>query len=284
MTKKIYITTFILSGIILASCNYGNNSPLENPLARVHDVYLYPSDLMEHFQPGLSDEDSVRVLKRMVDDWARNQLLLIQAETYLPEAEKDIKKQVEEYRSSLLIFKYTQYLLFKNIDTIVNENEIIDYYTRNTSNFILNSDVVKANYIKVPVTAPQINQLRTWCRLGDAHLEELNTYCNQHAEQYSLNADEWIRFNDLIAQTPLIIDNPGRYLTYNKNIEVSDSLHHYFIHILERVPEGQPSPIELVRRNIYTVIMNKRKLEYIQDMENTVYKDGLSRKQVEIYY
>jgi hypothetical protein len=146
MTKKIYITTFILSGIILASCNYGNNSPLENPLARVHDVYLYPSDLMEHFQPGLSDEDSVRVLKRMVDDWARNQLLLIQAETYLPEAEKDIKKQVEEYRSSLLIFKYTQYLLFKNIDTIVNENEIIDYYTRNTSNFILNSDVVKANY------------------------------------------------------------------------------------------------------------------------------------------
>jgi hypothetical protein len=93
----------------------------------------------------------------------------------------------------------------------------------------------------------------------------------------------WIWFSDLIRNTPLKIDNPGRYLNYNKNIESSDSDYHYFIHVIDRIPEGETSPLELVKEDIRSVLMNKRKAEYIQNLENTVYKEGISRNQVEIF-
>ena len=47
--------------------------------------------------------------------------------------------------------------------------------------------------------------------------------------------------------------------------------------------EGEVKPLSMVRGNIRTVLLNKRKLKYIQDLENTVYNDGINRNQVEIY-
>lgn len=271
--------------VLLAwSCGRKPETNREPALARVHNAYLYPSDLRENFPAGLAMEDSLKVQRRLVDSWVRNQLLLRQAETYLPEEEKDVKRQVEEYRISLLIFKYKQYLVYRNIDSIVTEEEIAGYYQENTENFILNSDVVKVNYVKAPVGAPQLNQVSLWYRSEDpAHNVLLKGWCEEFADSYIIGGEEWIRFNDLLARIPFNPENPGRYLNYNRNIEVSDSLFQYYIHIIDRIPEGNPSPIELVKQNIISVILNKRKLEYIQDLENTVYKDGLSRKQVEIF-
>lgn len=278
--------TFFILLIFLAfsSCTPGIKDKDEEPIARVYNEYLYPSDIRYLLTSGLSAKDSIEIVRRLTDEWVMNKLLLNQAETYLPESLKDIDKQVEKYRSSLLIYQYKQNLLTRNLDTIVSKDEIESYYTENSSNYVLDSDLLRITFIKVSTSSPQINNVRSWYRSSrEDNLKKLEDYCKEYAETYEINGEKWIRIQDMFSLAPLKIDNPSRYLDYNINIETSDELYHYFIHINERKKEGEIAPLEIVYNNIRSVIMNKRKVEYIQDLENTVYQEGFSRNQVEIY-
>ena len=282
--KMKYSIPLIMIVVIVVSCSHLPKKSEELPLARVYESYLYPSDLEEKIPSGISPEDSIHITRRLIEEWSRETLLLNRAEQYLSFDQKNVDKQIEDYRLSLLTFKYKQILLAQNLDTIITEREMQKYYQENSSNYILDADIVKVSFVKVPVTAPQLNEVRQWYRSDDTeNLDKLEKYCISYADRYIIKGDTWLKFNELIQDLPLKIDNPGRYLNYTTNIDVSDSLFHYFIHIFEKIPESQVSPIELVKNNIRSVILNKRKIEFIQDLENSIYKDGLSRNQVEIY-
>ena len=270
--------------LVLASCGKMNKSKEEKPVARVFDLYLYPSDIDRRIPDGVSSEDSSRIARKLVEEWIREKLLLNRAELYLSDEQKDVGKQLEEYRSSLLTFKYKQKLLSQNLDTVITDQEMQSFYAANSSNYILDSDVVKVNYIKVPNNAPQINDVRRWYRSDQPDdLDNLEKYCIKYANKYMINGEKWIRFVNLIEATPLKIDNPKNYLNYNKNIEISDSSFYYFIHVIDRVEEGQVTPLDLVKDDIASVIINKRKIAFIEDLENSVYKDGRAKNKVEIY-
>ena len=256
----------------------------EEPLARVLNEYLYPSDLQGLIPPNITAEDSVRIIRRLIEEWSRNKLLLYQAETNLPEDQKEIERQVEEYRSSLLIYKYKQLLLGQNMNDSITDEEIEEYYRENFSNYILDTDLVQVNYIKVPLSAPQISQVRRWVRSSrEDYQQNLMEYSEEYADHYSIDDSTWIYFTDLVSQIPLSIENPSRYLLYNRNIEARDSNFYHFIKVREKLSEGEIKPLQLVADDIKSVLLNKRKIEYIQDLENTVYKEGKSRNQVEIY-
>ena len=75
--------------------------------------------------------------KDFIEKWVRNQLLLNKAEINLTDEEKNVEQQIENYRSSLLIYAYEQSYLRQNLDTVVTDKEIEDYYKENQSNFIL---------------------------------------------------------------------------------------------------------------------------------------------------
>lgn len=284
MSKNIFYFLLAIIPFIFFSCMVQDSEENEQPVARVYDDLLYPSDLEDHIPPGLDQEDSIRIARRLIQEWINDRLLLKQAELHLPEDLGEIEKQVEEYRTSLLIFKYKQNLLSKNLDSLIKENEIRNYYEENASNYVLESDIVQVRYIKVPASAPQISNVRRWYRSErEDYKQSLKEYCTEYAEVYSIEDSTWIFFTDLINTTPLNIDNPASYLNYNKNIETRDSDYYHFIRILDRKKEGEVKPFSMVQNNIKTVLINKRKLEYLKDLENTVYREGLSRNQVEIY-
>jgi hypothetical protein len=280
--EKIFFCFIIF--IALAACNKMNLSQQVKPVARVYDVYLFPADLDRLIPDGVSPEDSARIARRLVEEWIRETLLLNRAEQYLSEEQKDVGKQLEEYRSSLLTFKYKQKLLSQNLDTVVSDQEMQSYYDLNSSNYILDNDVVKVNYIKVPMDAPQISDVRRWYKSDQPEdLDNLEKYCISYASNYLVNGEKWLRFANLIDAASLKIDNPTNYLNYNKNIEINDSSFYYFIHIIDRVQEGSVSPLDLVKDDIRSVIINKRKITFIEDLENSVYKDGRAKNKVEIY-
>jgi hypothetical protein len=262
MTK--FIIYPILAIVLLSSCTGLKKANNETPIARVYDDYLYPSSIKDLIPPGIREEDSVRITRRIIEEWVRDRLLLKQAEMNLPENMKNVDRQVDEYRTSLLIFKYKQNLLNQNLDSLIEENEIVKYYTDNSSNYVLESDIVQIRWVKIPLSAPDIYQVRRWYRSdNEEYQESLREYCSQYAESYTLNDTTWYHFSDILDKTPLNIDNPSRYLNYNTNIEVRDSAFYYFIRIKDRKKEGELKPLSMVRDNIHAVLLNKRKLEYM---------------------
>jgi hypothetical protein len=257
----------------------------EEPVARVLDQYLYPSDLAGAIPAGTSSKDSMILAKRYVDTWVKDQLMLNRAEQALPEEQKDFEKQIAEYRRSLLIFSYRQKLLQQKLDTVITADEIQAYYQENINNFLLGQDVIKGTFIKVPLSAPRMDELRSWSRSnGEDDLDRMEKYCISYAEKYSDFNNTWVYFSSIKPQLPMTISQPSRYLSYNKNIETTDSLFRYFLHISDHLPEGEAAPIEMVWDDISSIILNKRKIEFFQDLEQRVYNDGVTRNQFEIYH
>jgi len=260
----------------------GNNH--EEPVARVFDHYLYPSDISDAIPVGTTLQDSIVLAKRYVDTWVKDQLMLNQAEQALTEEQKDFDKQIAEYHRSLLIYSYRQKLLQQKLDTIVSENEVQSYYQENINNFLLSQNVIKGTFIKVPLDAPRVDQLRIWSRTnGENDLDQIEKYCINYADKYDDFNDTWVFFSSIKVQLPMQISQPTRYLRYNRNIETTDSLYRYFLHVADHIPEGEVAPIEMVTDDITNIIMNKRKIEFFQDLEHMVYSDGVSRNQFEIY-
>jgi len=282
MFKTLPLIAILL--FLLPGCKLFAPSNQEEPLARVFESYLYPSDLANAIPVGSSSQDSMVIATRYIETWVKDQLMLNRAEQALTEEQKDVEKQIEEYRRSLLVYSYRQKLLQQKLDTAVSENEIQAYYEENINNFLLNEDVIKGTFLKVPLSAPRVEELRRWSwNSREQDLAEMEKYCLTHADKYSNFSDTWVYFSSIKVQLPMQISNPSRYLRYNKNIETTDEGFRYMLHVSDHVTEGEPAPLELVSRDIINIILNKRKIAFIQDLEQRVYNDGVNRNQFEIY-
>lgn len=266
------------------SCELLTKKEPDQPVARALDQYLYRSDLQNAIPEGSSFQDSMVIARRVIETWVRNQLMLNRAELALSNEQKDFDKKIEEYRSSLLIYSYRQKLLLQKMDTVISESEIMEYYENNISNFILSKDIVKGTFVKVPLTAPDIGSVRTWSRSGSEDaLDQLEKYSINYADKFDTFNDSWIYFSTILERIPLNIDRPARFIRYNKNIETSDSLYHYFVHVTEHKTEGDVTPMVLIQDDIKSILLNKRKIEFYQNLESQVYNEGVNRNQFEIY-
>jgi hypothetical protein len=129
-----------------------------------------------------------------------------------------------------------------------------------------------------------MNELRSWSwNNREEDLIEMEKYCLSYAEKFSNFNDTWINFSTIREQLPFRIPDPSRYLRNRSNAENTDTLYRYFLHISDHLTVGEPTPLELVEEDITNIILNKRKFEYIQELEHRVYSDGVTRNQFEIY-
>ncbi len=287
LTKLLTIHTSLLACLVIigvASCNIFEAEKTDQPIARAFDQYLYHSDIADIIPDEISNQDSAIITNTYIDTWVRTQLMLNKAKESLSDEQKNVNKKIEEYRSSLLIYSYRQKLLLQKMDTVISNKEISDYYEKNIDNFKLTSEIVKAIFVKVPVTAPNIDDVRNWIRSGSIdNLDKLEKYCINYADKFDVFNNSWVYFNTLMKQVPVKINHPNRFLRYNSNIETSDSHFHYFVHISEHKSEGEKTPLEFINNDIKSILLNKRKIEFYNDLEKKVYNEGVNQNLFEIY-
>jgi hypothetical protein len=276
-------TLLIVILIFALSCK--NKSVVEEkPLARVHNKFLYKSEMKSLFNSTISKEDSIVVARNYINDWIKKQLLVQKAELNLNEESKDIEKQIEDYRSSLLIFKYKQELIKQKLDTVITSEEIENYYNEYSGNFILNFNIVKALYLKISKEAPEIDKIKRWYKSTDAEdLSRLEDYCYQYATKYDDFNNSWIPFNNLLIEIPTNIGDQERYLKYNTYIETEDDLYYYFVKINEFSLKSTIQPLEYAKSKIKSILLNKRKFTFLEELENSVYNDALNHNEFVIY-
>lgn len=276
----LLIAVFVPS---LISCHKGNDKD-SRPLAVVYDSYLYKSDIKEIFPQGITKADSVKILNAYVDQWVRNKLMLRLAENNLTDAQKDVSKQLEDYRSSLLIFKYQQEYILQKLDTAVTSDEISSFYNSNMSNFMLNETLVKALYIKVRKDTPFINKIKELYKSSrEEDIKALENIVYQVAEKYDYFGDKWLSFNVLQRQLPYPLEDVDNYLHTSRSVEMEDGNYNYFIYIRSVMFKGQTSPLEYEEANVKSIIINKRKQKLINDLDNNVYNDALDHKKFQTF-
>jgi hypothetical protein len=228
--------------------------------------------------------DSVSFAQSYIERWVRSQLLLQKAELNLDdETQQDIEDMVDNYRISLMVFKYHQKLISQKLDTVVTQEQVLEYYKKNSGNFRLDSSVVKAIYGKVPKSIYDAQKVRQWIRSDrEDDIISLEDYCYQNAVSFNMG-EQWTYFGDLLNRTPRRIDDQDSFLTRNRNIETTDSLYKYFITILDYKQSKDTTPMVFVTSQIRDIIINRRKVRFIEDLENNVYRDAVNQKKFTIY-
>jgi hypothetical protein len=279
MKQKIVILS--ITSLFILSCTPERQRD-ETPVAEAGMKKLYLSDIKEYLH-NLSPEDSVTVLTDYVNKWAKNQSVLIHAENNLSEEDKNIDKEIDDYRTSLLIHKYEQAYIRSKMDTTVSETEIEQFYKNNPDNFQLTGILVKALYIKAAVNFKNIDRLRQLYRSNrEKDIEELEKIAMSGVEVYSAFNGEWMRFSEIVALLPGSEEIYENRAIRMRAIEDSDEHYVYFLKINDISMKGTLAPLEHVKSDIRDIIINRRKINLIRQMENTIFNEAMNRNEIKI--
>ena len=283
MERTVVLILFIA---LAASCNRVKNEPERMAVAQAGDRTLYydqiPSSLVA---AGMSGTDSISAVQSYIRRWARRELMSIRAEENLTAEYKDeVNRQLEEMRDNLLIYQYQQQMIIQKMDTTVTESELENYYVSNLSTFSLTSNLVKALYIKIPVTTPGMEKVRGLYKSSDSEeLRELEDYCYQYALRFDDYDDAWIPFTQLLMEVPLESENQEEWLTRNSAVELKDDKFSYFIAIKEYRLRNSVAPFEYIRGQVKTIIINNRRNDFLQKLEDGIFNEAVRSNTLKVY-
>ncbi len=253
-------------------------------LARVYDTYLYYDEIADIIPDKLSPEDSSEQVMHLVDLWIKKQLMIRKAELNLTAEQKDVSKQLEDYRASLLIHKYKQKFTNQKLDTAITDEEIENYYNTYSLDYQLAAHSVKALFIKVPVDVPNIEQIRRLYKSErTADITRLQDLVFMSAHKFDNFDDKWIYFTQLLSLLPITVENPEVYLRSNRSIEAQDSAFHYFVLIRDFKLKGDNIPLDFLKNDIKTILLNKKKIDMLNVLENELFNDALNHNNAEIF-
>jgi len=282
MYRSLFII-FILT-IFLSSCSYFGNRRGDQKIARAYDRFLYQSDLAGLIPEGTNHSDSVVIASRYVENWVKQQVYLEQAQNNLAKDLVSLERKVQDYRNSLLIFAYENQLIKEELDTIINDSILQEYYQQHQNEFRLRDHIVMVNFIKLPVDAPEINLVRRLIRSEEPDdIERLEEYCINNAAGYFLDQEAWFIFTDILREIPLNPSNHESYLRNTKNVELRDQYYRYFLYIRDYKLEGSISPLAFQVENIKTIVLNHRKQNLINNFRQELYLDALKNSEFEIF-
>ncbi len=281
MFKLLLKYGWILTGVMLLySCT---KTPNEEPVAQVGDRYLYKSDFLKIFPSNATREDSILIATDYINKWIKQELLLLKANENLSTEQKNVDREVEEYRNSLIIFRYKNELMKQRMDTVVTPAQISEYYDANKENFKLDRPIVKGVYVRIPTELANPESMRAMVNdMTDEGQAILRDYCARYAKNFEI-ATHWIDFQLLNRNLPEQIDDPETFLRTTTLQEMNDEDYYYLVSILDFKLTNDLAPLEFVENNIKNLILNQRKIRFLREVENNIFTEGERQKRFKIY-
>jgi hypothetical protein len=272
----------VLIASLLTACNLFVDTG--KPVAKVANKILTVEELSRNVPDYLDATDSALWADDYIKKWVQRELLLLKAEENLKGNEKNVSEELEEYRNSLIVFRYKNELIRQKLDTIVKNTDIQKYYNEHRESFILNRNIVKAIFIKIPRQVSSPEDLKQLCSSNDPEkLAKLNEYCISYAKAYDRFNDQWIAADQVMKYTPVAIPDQQHFWEKNRFIETTDIEFYYLVCIRDFRLEGQSSPIEFVQSDIQNIILSKQKLDFLKQIEKDIYKEGLDNNKVKLF-
>jgi hypothetical protein len=283
----VFNKTYFISvlSLCLLSCVFFKETDDRVPIARVNDSYLYEDDIKDLIAEGTSEEDSTLIVNGFINRWATQRLLIEGALLNLPiNKQEDFNKLVAQYKNDLFTKAYLDALVNKNINTTVTLDQAKEVYENNKETFKLNEELVKFRYISLPQNA--INRSDVEKRFK-SYSQEDKRYLDSISVQfksYSLNDSIWIKVSQIVEKIPVVnSDNKKELLKKSNFLQLKDSLNLYLMQINDVLFQNDYAPLEYVKPTIDQIVINKRKLELIKQLEKDITKDAIKNKQFEIY-
>lgn len=277
---RVFISIAVISAMLLMACR--REKP--KPLARSFDRFLYPEDLQGVVPVGVTGADSIQLARAYIEQWLRQQALLHYARRNIAINTERLEAQVEEYRNGLIVYEYEQALVSQKLDTVVTDAEIRNYYATRQELFTLKQPILKVSYIQLQNHAPELDRVKRLFLSGDFEEQDLlEKYCARYATHYSLRDTTWQYADDLAKKIPLSRIGEENYGRTGRIFEIIENNELYLIILHDSKFRDSRSPLSLVYDNIRNLILNKRKIDLVDQMQKSILMDARKKNNIEIY-
>lgn len=274
MSKIIYkmVISTLFCTLLFVSCERLSFDDDPNIIAKIGKEKLYKQEVEQMIKTPLSPEDSLVFMADYAEMWIKRELKRQNAEEYF--TDKTIEKMVDEYRASLLTYKYEQRYT-STVSDLVSNNEISEFYNANKENFLLSTPMVKARVLRVPSNYKNLKLItRKMNSSNSDDMLDVVSMADKDALQLYDFSKKWYYFDEVIDYMPFVNKNGSMddFLDNNKNLEVSSSDYVYLLRIFEYKKTGSVMPAEFLEDQIRKIIINNRKMKLLNHIEDSLYR------------
>jgi len=288
MKRWIYIAAIAFAAV---SCKLANNigdTATElfrgEVVAKAGSHKLYRSQLEPYIPHGVSPQDSINLARQYMDAWAEDILMLDMAEEQLSKEEKDVTKELEDYRRTLLKYRYEQRYIDQRLDTLITDEEIGRFYKNHQDLFRLDRPLIKSRYLIIPADSKNLKKLRNLISAEEAaDLQEAAMLASTSAIKYADSADTWMDGLTLAQELGMDYRNmlssiKGQFMEWK---DEAGNLH--IAYIADMVPEGKTAPEEFCTERIRDLILSERKHTLENTLEQNLLEEARKNKKYVIY-
>ncbi|WP_439127452.1 hypothetical protein [Polaribacter sp.] len=271
--------------ILFASCDYfavqEKRASTSEIVAIVGTEKLFREDLKDILPKTITKEDSLLLVKSYIQDWAIKKLLIKKAEKNNSlEALENINKLVQDYKESLLINNYKEELIKQQLDTIISPEEVENYYNFNKENFKLNEELLKLRYLHFDNNINDKKEIIKLFKSNDTEAAEQLEQMQLSFKKYQLNDSVWTQLDKILLKLPISKEN---LLKKTKFIQKQDSLGLYLVAVKDVLNRNDIAPLSYIEPTIKEMILHKRKIELIREIEKIIVKDATEKNNFKIY-
>ena len=188
-TAKILITLLLFTGCqAIQSFIYD-----DKVVARVGKHKLYESEVNAYIPSGVSLADSTNLALQYINTWATDIIFADMAQSQLSKAERDVTAELEAYKRDLLRFRYEQRFIGDRLDTLVTEDQMLDFYDKHKNLFVLERPIMKVRFVDIYKNVEQKDQIiRLLSSNKPKDMETVEGLANKYAIRYFNKSYQWI--------------------------------------------------------------------------------------------
>ena len=271
MNKLVHIAAVLL----LCACNaIGSLLHDGEVVASVGENKLYSTELAGYIPSGVSPEDSTRLADSYIEAWTRDMRFIELAEKELSKEEKDVTRELEEYKRTLLRYRYEQKYINQRLDTAITAGQVEEYYKAHKEMFRLAAPVVKARFAVIPEKSTHLGALKKLMSADETEdIIVSDSLAYVYAARYTDFGGRWTDASAISAE--LNMDTKSFQNNLHKGfMQTKDADGNLMLaYINEFVKAGDTAPVEYCDDRIRDIILSNRKQALSAALEQELMKE-----------
>ena len=271
----------LLSLGALASCDIANNLVHDdNVVARAAGEKLYRSTLQSFIPDGTAPADSARMAQQYIQSWASEAILLKKAQKELGKEGRDVSREMEDYRRSLLRYRYEQQYISDRLDTLITDAQIKDYYEAHKETFALSRPIMKVRFISFFKDSPYRAEIIDLLPANGGGERDLDSLAMLAAVRYIDNSDTWTDAAVLSREfgtdweTMMSQLRSGYIVMEGEDVRAA--------YVFQIISKGT-APLEFCAPTIRDNILSARKRGLLEKLEQDLLTEAQNKKDFVIY-
>ena len=279
-----------MTAVALALCLFTGCQTIQSLIhddkvvARVGKHKLYESEVNAYIPSGVSIADSTNLALQYINTWATDIIFSDMAHSQLSKAERDVTAELEAYKRDLLRFRYEQRFIGDRLDTLVTEDQMLDFYEKHKSLFNLERPIMKVRFVDILKNVDKKDHIiRLMSSNKPKDMEEVEGMANKYAIKYFDKSYEWMDAAVLAREFGIDYGQMLAKMSQSYIRMESEDASDVKVAYVREIRRSGVAPFDFCTERIREYILSGRKHDLLVALEQSLLKGASDDGQFVIY-